>query len=142
MVVDWPQDLTAFKKHGLNKVDRVIKKKYQELVKEAETLQNSLLLQEEVYASNYKFEPKIGEIYHLYEELDGSRTLSLIGPTEWSKSFLYSVILNSDMTWSKVWPSQKNGKFPRTSISSFFYILLLFYKNNNYFPLEQTTKKI
>ena len=97
-----PQDLTAFKKHGLNKVDRVMKKKYLELVKEAETLQNSILLQGEVYSSNYKFEPKIGEIYHLYEELDGSKTLSLIGPTEWSKSFLYSVILNSDMTWSKV----------------------------------------
>jgi len=97
-----PQDLTDFKKNGLNKVDRVIKKKYHELVKEAETLQNSLLIQNEVYSSNYKFEPKIGEIYHLYEELNGSRTLSLIGPSEWSKSFLYSVVLNSDMTWSKV----------------------------------------
>ena len=97
-----PQDLTAFKSHGLNKVDRVMKRKYQELVKEAETLQNSLLLQQEVYESNYKFEPKIGEIYHLYEESDGSKTLSLIGPTEWTKPYLYSVVLNSDMTWSKI----------------------------------------
>jgi hypothetical protein len=86
-----PQDLTSFKKHGLNKVDRVMKRKFTELVKEAETLQNSIYLQEEVYQSTYKFEPKIG-----------SKTLSLIGPTEWSKSFLYSVVLNSDMTWSKV----------------------------------------
>jgi len=97
-----PQDLTAFKSHGLNKVDRVIKRKYQELVKEAETLQESLILQQEVYESNYKFEPKIGEIYHLYEEIDGSRTLSLIGPSEWTKPYLYSVVLNSDMTWTKV----------------------------------------
>ena len=97
-----PQDLTAFKKHGLNKVDRFVKKRFDELVKEAETLQNSILLQQEVYESQYKFEPKIGEIYHLYENSDGSKTLSLIGPTEWSKSFLYSVILNSDMTWSKI----------------------------------------
>lgn len=97
-----PQDLTSFKKHGLNKVDRVMKRKFTELVKEAETLQNSIYLQEEVYQSTYKFEPKIGEIYHLYEGTDGSKTLSLIGPTEWSKSFLYSVILNSDMTWTKV----------------------------------------
>ena len=96
------QDLTAFKKQGLNKVDRVVKRKFDELVKEAETLQNSILLQQEVYESNYKFEPKIGEIYHLYKELDGSKTLSLIGPSEWTKPFLYSVILNSDMTWSKV----------------------------------------
>jgi hypothetical protein len=33
-----PQDLTAFKKHGLNKVDRVVKKRYDELVKEVEIL--------------------------------------------------------------------------------------------------------
>ena len=97
-----PQDLTAFKKHGLNKVDRVVKRRFDELVKEAETLQNSIRLQQEVYESNYRFEPKIGEIYHLYENSDGSKTLSLIGPTEWTKSFLYSVILNSDMTWTKI----------------------------------------
>ena len=97
-----PQDLTAFKLHGLNKVDRVMKRRYDELVKEAETLKNSMMTNQEVYESSYKFEPKIGEIYHLYENLDGSKTLSLIGPTEWSKSFLYSVVLNSDMTWSKI----------------------------------------
>ncbi len=97
-----PQDLTAFKNQSLNKVDRVIKRKYEELIKEAETLQNSILLQKEVYESRYKFEPIIGEIYHLYEEDDGGRTLSLIGPTEWSKKHLYSVILNSDMTWTKL----------------------------------------
>ena len=97
-----PQDLTAFKKHGLNKVDRVVKRRFDELVKEAETLQNSILLQQEVYESNYRFEPKIGEIYHLYENSDGSKALSLIGPTEWNKSFLYSVVLNSDMTWTKI----------------------------------------
>lgn len=97
-----PQDLTAFKKHGLNKVDRVVKRRFDELVKEAETLQNSILLQQEVYESNYRFEPIIGEIYHLYENSDGSKTLSLIGPTEWSKKHLYSVVLNSDMTWTKI----------------------------------------
>lgn len=97
-----PQDLTSFKKHGLNKVDRVVKKKFNELIKEAETLQNSIQLQQEVYESSYRFEPKIGEIYHLYENIDGSKTLSLIGPTEWNKKHLYSVILNSDMTWTKL----------------------------------------
>lgn len=97
-----PQDLTSFKKHGLNKVDRVVKKKFNELIKEAETLQNSIQLQQEVYESSYRFEPKIGEIYHLYENIDGSKTLSLIGPTEWNKKHLYSVVLNSDMTWTKL----------------------------------------
>jgi len=97
-----PQDLTSFKKHGLNKVDRVVKKKFDEIVKEAETLQNSILLQQEVYSSKYNFEPIIGEIYHLYDNLDGGRSLSLIGPSEWNKKYLYSVVLNSDMTWTKL----------------------------------------
>ena len=97
-----PQDLTSFKKHGLNKVDRVVKKKFNEIVKDAETLQNSILLQPEVYSSKYNFEPIIGEIYHLYDNLDGSRSLSLIGPSEWNKKYLYSVVLNSDMTWTKL----------------------------------------
>jgi hypothetical protein len=97
-----PQDLTSFKKHGLNKVDRVVKKKFNEIVKDAETLQNSILLQQEVYSSKYNFEPIIGEIYHLYDNLDGSGSLSLIGPSEWNKKYLYSVVLNSDMTWTKL----------------------------------------
>jgi len=97
-----PQDLTSFKKHGLNKVDRVVKRRFDELVKEAEILQKTMELQEVVYSSNYRFEPKIGEIYHLYENIDGSKTLSLIGPTEWNKKYLFSVVLNSDMTWEKI----------------------------------------
>jgi len=97
-----PQDLTSFKTHGLNKVDRVMKKRYEELVKEAETLQNSMIVNQEVYESTYRFEPKIGEIYHLYEDSEGDRTLSIISPTEWNKKHLYSVIFNSDMTWTKL----------------------------------------
>lgn len=97
-----PQDLTAFKKQGLVNVDRVVKRRYEELVKEAETLQNSIQLQKEVYESRYNFEPKIGEIYHVYEDFGGGKSLSLIAPHEWNKKHLFSVILNSDMTWTKL----------------------------------------
>ena len=97
-----PTDLTTFKKNGLSKVEKVFDKRYKELVEQAETLQKSFLLTQEVYDSKYKFEPLIGEIYHLYEDSDGGRTLSLIEPTHWSMKHLYSVILNSDMTWTKI----------------------------------------
>jgi len=97
-----PQDLTAFKRQGLTKMDRVMKKRFDEIVKEAETLQKSMMLNQEIYESRYKFEPIIGDIYHLYEDSDGGNTLSIIGPTEWKKKYLYSVIFNSDMTWSKL----------------------------------------
>ncbi len=73
-----PQDLTAFKTHGLNKVDRVVKRRFDELIKEAETLQNSILLQQEVYESNYKFEPKIGKyITYTTMEMEPRHCLSL-----------------------------------------------------------------
>ena len=97
-----PQDLTSFKKHGLNKVDRVMKRRYEELIKEAETLQNSMIVNQEVYESNYKFEPIIGEVYHLYDNSNGSKTLSMIGPNEWNKKHLYYLLLNYYMTWKKI----------------------------------------
>lgn len=97
-----PVDVTFFKNNGTRKVNRVLKRRYEELVKEAETLQNSYLVNQGIYDSNYKFEPVIGEIYHLYEDSDGTKRLSLIGPNEWTKKYLYSVVLNSDMTWEKI----------------------------------------
>ena len=97
-----PTDLTSFKKNGLSKVEKIFDKRYKELLEQAETLQKSFLITQEVYESKYKFEPLIGEIYHLYEDSDGGRVLSLIGPSQWNQKHLYSVILNSDMTWTKV----------------------------------------
>ena len=97
-----PTDLTPFKQNGTDKANKIFNRKYEELIKEVKTLQESFVITQEVYDSSYKFEPIIGEIYHLYEESDGGRTLSLIKPNEWSKKHLYSVVLNSDQTWTKV----------------------------------------
>ena len=97
-----PIDVTFFKNHGTSKVNRVLKRRYEELVKEAETLQNSYLINQEVYDSHYSFEPVIGEIYHLYEDSEGRKVLSLIAPNEWNKKHIYSVVLNSDLTWTKI----------------------------------------
>ena len=97
-----PTDLTSFKQNALSKVDKVFDRRYKELVEQAENLQKSFLITQQVYESNYKFEPIIGEIYHLYEDDDGGYSLSLIKPSEWKKKHVYSVILNSDMTWTKI----------------------------------------
>ena len=97
-----PVDLTTFKKNGLDKVNKVFDRRYKEIVEQAETLQKSFLITQTVYESKYKFEPIIGEIYHLYEDLDGKYSLSIISPSEWNKKHVYSVVLNSDMTWTKI----------------------------------------
>ena len=97
-----PVDLTTFKKNGLDKVNKVFDRRYKEIVEQAETLQKSFLITQTVYESKYKFEPIIGEIYHLYEDSDGGYSLSIISPSEWNKPHVYSVVLNSDMTWTKI----------------------------------------
>jgi hypothetical protein len=97
-----PTDLTTFKKNGLDKVNKVFDRRYKEIVEQAENLQKAFLITQTIYESKYKFEPLIGETYHLYEDLDGGYSLSIIGPTEWKKKYVYSVVLNSDMTWTKI----------------------------------------
>jgi hypothetical protein len=97
-----PTDLTTFKKNGLDKVTKFFDRRYKEIVEQAETLQKSFLITQTVYESKYRFEPIIGEIYHLYEDSDGGYSLSMISPLEWNKKHVYSVVLNSDMTWTKV----------------------------------------
>jgi hypothetical protein len=97
-----PTDLTTFKKNGLDKVNKVFDRRYKEIVEQAENLQKAFLITQTIYESKYKFEPIIGEIYHLYEDLDGGYSLSIIAPSEWKKKYVYSVVLNSDMTWTKI----------------------------------------
>ena len=92
----------SFKKNGLDKVNKVFDPRYKEIVEQAETLQKSFLITQTVYESKYKFEPIVGEVYHLYEDSDGGHSLSLIKPSEWNKKHVYSVVLNSDMTWTKI----------------------------------------
>ena len=97
-----PTDLTPFKRNGTYKVNKIFNTRYEELLKEAETLQKSFIVNQEVYDSSYRFEPIVGEIYHLYEDNNGGKFLSLIEPTSWNKTYLYSAVLNSDMTWTKI----------------------------------------
>jgi len=97
-----PTDLTPFKRNGTDKANKIFDTRYKELVKEVETLQKSFIITQEVYESSYRFEPIVGEIYHLYEDNNGKKYLSLIEPTSWTKKHLYSAILNSDMTWTKI----------------------------------------
>jgi len=97
-----PTDLTPFKKNGTYKANKIFDTRYKELLREAETLQISFIITQEIYESHYKFEPIIGEIYHLYEDSNGRKFLSIIEPTSWNQKYLYSASLNSDMTWTKI----------------------------------------
>ena len=96
-----PTDLTPFIRTASNKVNKALQKRAQEIIQEMNSLQEDWTLNQEVYSAKFSFEPIVGECYHLYEAKDGTRFLSLISPSQWAQKHIYSVILNSDLTWSK-----------------------------------------
>jgi len=99
-VIDVP-NVDAFKKKG---VDRVSKQFQAELTNLQEQIKAFVSLASDtqlVYNAHFKFEPVVGETYHLYEGKE-SAYLSLIAPSEWDKKHLGSFRLNSNYKWERL----------------------------------------
>jgi len=76
----------------------------EKLAEQANKIKERVEVSNQIYNCEMGFEPLIGHIYHLYEKEDGKKTLSMIGPKEWGKSFPYkahiaSVNMLGDHTW-------------------------------------------
>ena len=97
-----PVDLVAFKRYGVGKANDFFSGKWDDLVEEAETLNETIKLNDWIYNCKYNFEPKIGNTYHIYQGRDGREFLSIIKPEEWNMEHLISVRLNSDGVWKKI----------------------------------------
>lgn len=74
--------------------DRIYKlqEQYEELVELAK-------LNENVYASEFNFEPKVGQVYHLYRNFNGKLVLSLIDPPWATMEHIKSVQYTADSIW-------------------------------------------
>ena len=73
------------------------------LKKQADLIMEQLKVSENIYTSDMRFQPVIGQVYHLYEKDDHFK-LSIIGPTEWGRSktvgnYVASVKLLGDHSW-------------------------------------------
>lgn len=68
---------------------------YEELIELAK-------LNEQVYASEYNFEPKVGQTYHLYRNFSGRLVLSLIDPPWSTMEYIRSVEFTADSIWKSV----------------------------------------
>jgi len=97
-----PDDLTFFKRYGVIKANDYFGGKWEDLVEEAEILKQSIELNDRIYNCKYNFEPKIGQIYHIYRNKKGEEFLSIISPSEWNMEHIISVRLNSDSVWKKI----------------------------------------
>jgi hypothetical protein len=95
-------DVSGFKKRGVDKVQKTFTNKYKELIQEYNNLVDEVNLNELIYNSNYTFEPVIGEIYHLYQRNNGEYFLSLILPSEWNRKHIITVTLNSEHKWVSI----------------------------------------
>jgi hypothetical protein len=98
-----PTDATAFKKKSVARVKNEFETRFEELKQAYEQLVDEYNWNKLVYESEFKWEPNIGETYHLYQRKDGSTFLSMIEPTNFrSATFVGSFRLNSFSKWEKV----------------------------------------
>ena len=96
-----PNDLTSFKSRGLSMVEKELRQKLTELREAYIEAVDQFNWNKLVYEAEIRFEPMIGEVYHLYE-MRGRRMLSMISPRQWSQPHLGSFRLNVGRQWDLV----------------------------------------
>lgn len=84
-----------------------IRQQIELLAMQANEIQKRKELSMKIYEAKISFKPNIGQVYYLYEKKDGSFTLSMVSPKEWSnggpfKSFVSGVQLLADHTWKEM----------------------------------------
>ena len=96
------EDLSAWKKHGVHKVNKKIASKFEELRAAYLEMVSQYEYNDLVYNASFSFEPVIGEVYYLYLGKKENYFLSLIAPSECSWDFQGAFRLNSEKVWEKV----------------------------------------
>ena len=95
-------DVDLWKQRGVNKVNKQLETKFNELKEEYQRLVDEFKWNDLVYKAKFSFEPVIGETYHLYVGNDGNIFLSLISPNEWNREHFGSFKLDSNQKWIKL----------------------------------------
>ena len=97
-----PDNISDWKLRGVNKVNRQLEVKFNELKEEYFRLVEEYKWNELVYSAKFSYEPIIGETYHLYVGKTGEPFLSIISPDEWKLEHIGSFILTSGNKWIKL----------------------------------------
>jgi hypothetical protein len=91
-------NVDAFKRKGVEKASKILSAELEELQQRIKDFVTEAGNTQRVYAATYKFEPIVGETYHLYEGESGD-FLSIIPPNQWRKTHVGSFRLTSDFKW-------------------------------------------
>lgn len=97
-----PTNTATWRNDGVDRVNKQIKSKFDEIKKAYEELMTQFEYNDLVYNAKFNFEPVIGEIYHLYNNKNKEPFLSLIAPDQCNFDHLGSFRLNSQKMWEKV----------------------------------------
>ena len=94
--------MTAMYEQTSNQLHQ-IKDQVEKLLSQAQDIHDRIDVSEKVYLADCNFQPVMGQVYHLYEKMDGTWTLSMVGPEEWGANppyhFLAKARLLHDHTW-------------------------------------------
>jgi hypothetical protein len=95
-------DIELFKTERGTNAAHYLNTKIEELNKEFKELVDIAQDTDLVYSAQIRLEPKVGNIYHLYDcEKDGL-ILSIIEPNEWNKTHVGSFLFTADNVWKRV----------------------------------------
>lgn len=95
------EDTSNFVNKSLQKFNHHSETKFNELKNEFEKFFEQYELNKLIYTCDFKFEPIVGEVYHLYQKSD-KHFVSLIEPNQWKMNYICSIKLNSEGIWEKI----------------------------------------
>jgi hypothetical protein len=96
-----PQDLTNFKSRGVSRVERELQQELIELRERYLSVIDAFNWNKLIYEAQFRFEPVIGEVYHLYN-VEEKHHLSMIEPESWHQKWVGTFRLNADGRWEMV----------------------------------------
>jgi len=95
-------DTISWKRTNIDKVNQLLKTKYQKLQAEYDQMMAVFEYNNLIYGAKFSFEPIVGNIYHLYRDNQQNPFLSIIGPKECNFDFVGSFKLGHDLIWEKM----------------------------------------
>ena len=103
-----PLNTASCKNDGIQRVNKQLKSKFDEVKAEYEALMQKFEYNDLIYNAKFSFEPIFGENYHLYNNRNQEPFLSIISPEQCSFEYLGSFRLNTDKMWEKIETSKNN----------------------------------
>ena len=93
------EDTSHFKQKQVTKFNNFVDKRFLELQTQYNELKELYELNEFVFKIDMRFEPLVGEVYHVYQNDNSKNFLSMIAPHECNFLYICSIILNTDGQW-------------------------------------------